>query len=212
MKPKYERKNDYIENPVDGRPLLKPLMPISGIILVILIMFLIRNCRDTKSINKNLNNKKTYTYTDKITSDTTKFYGYNNIDTAMYYAKKERKNILIIFSCHACMSENGKEWKTLSLFGDNDKIQDNFIIAWLAVDDTRLASDTNQVVFWYGKKSKLIKAGDKNKYFEEATFNQSTQPLFCFIDTIQKPFGTILGYTKDKKEIEDFVYSGIIVH
>ncbi len=210
MKPKYNRKDDYIENPVGGRPLLRPLVPISGIILVILIMFVIRNYRDTKSVNRNLNNKKTFTYTNKTTKDTAKFYGYNNIDTAIYYARKEKKNILIIFSGYACMSESGKEWKTLSIFGDNDKIQDNFIIAWLAVDDTRPTSDTNQVVFWYGKERKLVKSGDKNKYFEEATFKQSSQPLFCFVDTIRKPFGKILGYTNDKKVVEDFVYSGII--
>jgi len=212
MKPKYEGKDDYIENPVDGRPLLRPFMPISGIILFILIIFLFHNCHETKSVNKNLNNKQTFTYISKTSKDTTKFYGYNNIDSAVYYAKKEKKNILLIFSGYACMSESGKEWKTLSLFCDNDKIQHNFIITWLAVDDTKPAKDTNQIVFWYGKERKLVKSGDKNKYFEEVTFRCSTQPLFCFIDTLQVPFGKILGYTNVKKEVEDFIYSGIITH
>lgn len=212
MKSKYNRKDDYIENPVDGTTLLRPLMPISGVIVIILIMVLFRYCRDNKSENKIPNNKKTFTYTNKTTKEITKFYGYADLDTAVYYAKIEKKDILLIFSCYACMSESGREWKTLSLFGDNDKIQDNFIITWLAVDDTRLAKDTNQTVFWYGEERKLTKLGEHNKYFEETVFKQSTQPLFCFIDTLKQPFGKMLNYTNDKKDVEDFVYSGVIVH
>lgn len=204
------KNDDYIKNPIDGRSLFKPFMPISGVIIFILIMLIYRNCRDNKSTNEFVRtNQDIFIYVNKKTLDTSKFYGYKNIDTAIVYAKKERKNILLIFSGYSCMSENGKEWKTLSVYGDNNKIQNNFIIAWLAVDDRRTAKDTNQFVFWYGKNRKLIEIGDQNKYFEESVFNQSTQPLFCFIDTSKKAFGKTIGYTPDKKEVEAFINSGL---
>lgn len=151
-----------------------------------------------------------FRYVDKTTKDTIKFYGYKDLDTAIYYAKKEQKNVLVVFSCWACMSMTGREWKTLSLYKDKINIQNNFILAWLPVDDQTVANDTSQIVFWYGEQRKLIKKGDHYKYFEEQTFQQSTQPLFCFIDTLKKPYGKSIGYTPDKQEVEAFINSGLI--
>lgn len=212
MEPKYYKKDEFTIASITGSPIFGLFIPISGVILFILIIFIYSNYHDIKSQNKILNNKKTFCYIDKKTNDTIKYYGYTDLDSAIFHARNEKKEILLIFSGHACMSEGGKEWKTLSLFGDNDKIQDNFIIAWLAVDDIKPAKDTNKVVFWYGKERRLVKLGDHYKYFEEVTFNQSTQPLFCFIDTLKKPFGKVLGYTNNKKEVENFVYSGLVIH
>lgn len=204
------KNDDFIKNPVDGSPLLRQLMPISGIFTTILIMLLFPNCRADKKENRPVKSNQTiFTYVDKNTLDTTKFYGYKDVDTAIYQAKKENKNILLVFSGYACMDMGGKEWKTLAAYGDNDKIQDNFIIAWLAVDDNQIAKDTNQVVSWYGKDRKLISVGDQTKYYMEKSFEQSTVPLFCFIDTLKKSFGKTIGYTPVKTDVEDFINSGL---
>ena len=209
MKPKYDKKDDFIENPVDGSPLLRSAMPITGVIAIILVFFIYRSCKDSKLENKILNNKQTFRYVNKTTKDTIKYYGYKNLDTAMHYAKKEKKDILLIFSGYACMDEGGKEWKTLSLFGDNDKIQDNFIIAWLAVDDKTPLKDTLRFVF---ARYPITTIGLYNYYRQTELTATSTQPTFCFLDTTEKVYGQKIGYTTDKKEVEDFVYSGIIVH
>jgi hypothetical protein len=204
------KNDDFKKNPFDGSPPLRQLIPISAAITIILMMVLFHNCRADKNENRPVKSNQTiFTYVDKKTLDTTKFYGYKDLDTALYEAKKEKKNILLVFSGYACMDEGGKEWKTLSAYGDNNKIQDNFIIAWLAVDDNRTAKDTNQIVSWYGKDRKLISVGDQNKYYEEKTFLQSTVPLFCFIDNLKKPFGKILNYTSVKTDIDDFINSGL---
>ncbi len=68
-------------------------------------------------------------------------------DTAIMYAKKEKKNILLIFSGWSFSSNPRMEWKTLAQFEDHDKIQESFILAWLPVDDKRLAKGTTQIVF-----------------------------------------------------------------
>ncbi|MES2514663.1 MAG: hypothetical protein V4580_10990 [Bacteroidota bacterium] len=141
--------------------------------------------------------------------DTVKFYGYKNVDTAIYYAKQERKKILLIFSGYACMAIPGREWETLSLYDNKTNIENNFVIAWLAVDETAIASDTNQVVFWYGKQTKLKTAGYQNKYLQEQLFKTSTQPLFCFIDTTKRAFGETIGYTRSKDAVNAFINSGL---
>lgn len=209
MKPKYNKKDDFIENPVDGSPLLRPAMPIAGIILFILIMLLYRNCKDNKPSNKSINNKQTFKYVDIKTNDTLKYYGYENLDTAMHYAKKEKKDLLLIFSCWACMNESGKEWKMLSLFGDNDKIQDNFIIAWLPIDDKKQLKDTLRFPL---ARFPITTIGSYNHYRQLELTETSSQPTFCFLDTSGQVFGQKIGYTNNKKEVEDFIYSGIIVH
>ena len=175
-------------------------------LIIIFTLTILVSCNDQQSIPRHSN---VFRYFDKNIADTVKFYGYKNIDTAIYYAKRERKNILLIFSGYACMAVSGSEWRTLAQYGDNNKIQNNFIITWLAVDDKRVSADTNQVVFWYGKQRKLKDIGDQNKYFEEKVFNQSSQPLFCFIDTTKRAFGETLGYTNDKNAVNAFVNSGL---
>jgi hypothetical protein len=137
------------------------------------------------------------------------FYAFKNLDSALYWATIDKKPILIIFSGYACMAVPNQEWKTLSAYGDNKKIQDNFIIAWLAVDDKQNAIDTTKTVFWRGKDRKLITIGDQNKYYEETVFNISTQPLFWFIDSLKIPFGKTLGYTPIKEDVEAFINSGL---
>ena len=174
-------------------------------LLAIFSFIVFISCHNTQNVPKHFD---VFTYFDKNSNDTIKFYGYRNLDTAIYYAKKEDKDILLIFSGYSCMSMPGREWQTLSLYGDNHKIQNNFIISWLAVDDKSIAADTSQSVFWYGEQRKLLSVGDQNKYFEEKTFNISTQPLFCFIDTAKNSFGKILGYTRSEKDVKAFVNSG----
>lgn len=178
------------------------------IVINILLLLLLISCGNNKQITPR--DSDVFLYIDKATKDTIKFYGFKDLDTAIYYAKKERKNILVVFSGYACSAVHGMEWKTLSLYQDKTNIQNNFILAWLPVDDQTIANDTSQVVFWYSKQRKLIKKGDQYKYFEEHTFQQSTQPLLCFIDTLKKPYGKSIGYTPDKQEVEAFINSGLI--
>jgi len=154
-------------------------------------------------------NSYAFHYIKKESKDTLTYYAYKNIDTAIFYAKKERKNILVIFSSYSSMAMRNMEWKTLSLYPGRSKIQDHFVLLWLAVDDRRILKDTSQVVFWYNQYIRLKEIGDKNKYFEETVFGFSTQPFFCFIDSLKKPFGKVIGYERDERKLDDFIASGL---
>lgn len=164
------------------------------------------SCSNSTNPPKHFTDK--FEYKDKEGNESV-FYGFKNLDSARYWATVEKKKMLVIFSGYACVSVPNQDWKTLTRYGDNKKIQDNFIIVWLAVDDKRIASDTNQTVLWYGKERKLITIGDHNKYLEEITFKNSSQPLLCLLDSLKKPLGKTLGYTPDKKDVEEFINSGL---
>jgi hypothetical protein len=182
------------------------LPPIIKTTIKIFFLFFLASCADKKTIPRH---SDIFHYVDKKTGDTTKFYGYRDIDTAIYYAKNEKKDILLIFSGWACMDTPGKEWQTLCLYKDINKLYNNFILTWLPVDDKTTAKDTTRIGIWNGQKWKLKSIGDQNHNFELETFKYSSVPLFCFIDTLKKPFGKTIGWTSDKKEIEDFINSGL---
>jgi hypothetical protein len=128
--------------------------------------------------------------------DTIKFYGFTDFDSAMTCAKEEKKNLLIIFSGWN-LSERGIEWKTLSLYGNNDFIQKNFVIAWLPVDDKRKAKNKNTTI------------GKENAELQEWYLRTSSQPMFCFSDTTGHGYGIFIHYTKNKEEVKKFISSGI---
>lgn len=184
----------------------KTLAPIIRTTIHIFILTLLVSCSGRRALPRHTD---IFTYSDEKTGDIVKYYGFKNLDTAIFHATRENKNILVIFSGYACMAIGGQEWRTLSLLADPDKIYHQFVIAWLAVDDSRPSLDTSQTVFWHGKQRRLTTIGDKNKYLEELLFNTATQPLFGFMDTSQNIFGQTLGYTKNQSDVDSFINSGL---
>ena len=106
------------------------------------------------------------------------------------------------------MAMGGEEWQTLALYPDRQRLQNNFILLWLAKDDQNVAKDTTQLVLWYRHYQRLKTTGQHYQYFEEQVFGQSTQPVFGFIDTLKRPFGKMMRYTRNKDEVEAFIESG----
>jgi len=180
---------------------------LNSFLLIILIGFFI-SCKDSQQ-------KEKYCYTDifKYISqnnpdDTIKFYGFTKLDSAIECAKKQQKNILTIFSCWGCLSSKGLEWQTLTSYQDNEFIQNNYVIAWLPVDDKRLFEDTNSTEKFNNQQISSKTLGNKNYALQLNLLKTNTQPSFCFIDTNLKVVGKTLSYTKDKKVIEAFISSG----
>lgn len=125
----------------------------------------------------------------------------------MFWAKKENKPILVLFSGYACMAESGLEWRTLTYYGNNNKIQDKSILLWLAVDDTTPLKDTIQVEC-FGPHKYLRTIGDKNYYWQTLLTKTSTQPTMCFIDTNENLKSHILHYDKNPDKLRFFIESG----
>ena len=133
------------------------------------------------------------------------FYGFKNIDSARHWATLDKKRILVIFSGYAIMDIGGKEWRTLSSYGDNNKIQDNFTLLWVPVDDKTLVEDPEQTFFVNGKEVPLTTIGDRNWYWQINLTNTSTQPIICVIDTVGKKYGDTLTFTRHSKEVINFI-------
>ena len=156
--------------------------------------------------------KKTNYFTDEFNftnrnGDQSTFYGFKDKDSAMFWAKKEKKHLMLLFSCYACMAESGNEWRTLSYYGNNAKIQDNFILLWLPVDDKTPLKDSI-LVNWLGKDKYLNTIGSRNNYWQNELTNTNTQPTMCFIDTNENRIGYVLNYERDEQKLRFFIESG----
>jgi len=117
----------------------------------------------------------------------------------------EKKRILVLFSGYASMATPGNEWRTLEVFGNNNKIQNNFILLWVPVDDKTVADDPEQTFIVNQKEITLKTVGERNLYWQTNLTKTNTQPVICVIDTVGKKYGGNLAYTKDEKEVSSFI-------
>ena len=92
---------------------------------------------------------------------------------------------------------------------DEKLIKDNFVIAVLYVDDREKLKDTTLTTEVNGEIWNISTIGRKYQAMQISLFKNNAQPLFCFMNSNLHPFGKIMGYTKDKKEVEAFIASGL---
>jgi hypothetical protein len=182
-----------------------------------LISVILFSCNNSASDNNNTIDKAPVCYTDTFTYvnrkspfDTTKFYGFTDLDSAIAYAKKYKKNILLIFTGWACVSDPSvRGCNILRLYGDNNFIQENFVITCLYVDDKHLLADTTQVEMVGERPFHIRTVGDKNSLLQINLLQSNCQPTLCFVDTNMVRYGELGHYTPIKEEVEKFILSGL---
>jgi hypothetical protein len=177
---------------------------------ILVFLFILSSCTHKNEI-KVPPHTNIFKYTIEETSEavrTGKYYGFVRLDSALYYARKEKKNILVVFTCWACSSNGPVEWETLSLYEDKKKLYDNFVIACLYVDDKRDLCDT-QTVLLGNRPFKLKTIGNLYSYLQANVFQCNTQPQLAFLDTNLVAYGKVQSWTKNKQDVNEFIESGL---
>lgn len=145
----------------------------------------------------------------KADGSTHTYYAFTDLDSAAVCAKKRKQNILVIFTGYTCSAIPRKEWQILDLLDDEKLIKDNFVIAVLYVDDREKLKDTTLTTEVNGEIWNISTIGRKYLAMQISLFQNNAHPLFCFMDSNLRPLGKIMGYTKDKKEVDAFIASGL---
>jgi thiol:disulfide interchange protein len=103
-------------------------------------------------------------------------------DEGLAYAKKVNKPIMIDFTGHACVNCRKMEasvWPNKEVL---TRLQNDFILIQLYVDDKTDLPQTEQYVSKFsGKKVKTI--GNKWSDFQASRFNANSQPYYVLLDT-----------------------------
>ncbi|MBK9285838.1 MAG: thioredoxin family protein [Sphingobacteriaceae bacterium] len=134
----------------------------------------------------------------------------NNYDTALAYAKKVGKPLLVDFTGHACANCRKTEdyvWPDLEI---TKLLNNEVVLVSLYVDDKRALDPKDYItVEWYGKQREITDIGDKFKYMEEKMYGQSTQPLYVLLNHNEEKIIPVRGYNPSIPEYTTWLREGI---
>ncbi|MDP5139089.1 MAG: thioredoxin family protein, partial [Spirosomaceae bacterium] len=127
--------------------------------------------------------------------------GFHDFDDAVAYAETVNKPILIDFTGYACancrkMEEN--VWPEPAVL---ERMQNDFVIASLYVDDKTEMPTEKHYVSSYDKELKTT-VGEKNMDLEITKFNNNAQPYYAIVNTKGDVLVKPLGYVSTEEFIK----------
>ncbi|WP_018614065.1 protein-disulfide reductase DsbD family protein [Segetibacter koreensis] len=140
-------------------------------------------------------------YTDKLHAP----FGltaYFDLDEGMAAAKALNKPVMLDFTGHSCANCRKMEAEVWDDPQVMKRIQDNFVLVSLYVDESSELPENEQYTNKNGEK--ITTLGQKNLDYEVTKFGFNAQPLYMFLDLTGKPLSDIkYGYDSDIKKFTD---------
>lgn len=142
---------------------------------------------------------------------------FTDFETAMAEAKAQDKPLLIDFTGWACVNCRKMEESVWTVDEIKERLEEDFVLVSLYVDDKVLLPEEQQGVFEYQaggetKKKKIKTIGNKWATFQTQVFNNNSQPYYVMLSPDGELLGKPVGYTPDVKEYADFLDCGLKAH
>jgi thiol:disulfide interchange protein DsbD len=134
--------------------------------------------------------------TDKMRALPHGLYGFYDFDDAQAYAKEINKPILIDFTGYACANCRKMEENVWSKPEVLKRLQENFVIASLYVDDKKELPKEKQYTSTYDNELKTT-VGDKNMDLEITKYNNNAQPYYIIVHPNGEKILEPLGYSSE---------------
>lgn len=139
---------------------------------------------------------------------------YDNFEEAYAEAQRLNKPLLIDFTGWACVNCRKMEESVWTVESIKDKLENDFVLVSLYVDDKVKLPEDQQGVFEYEvegqmKKKKIKTIGNKWATFQTQVFNNNSQPYYVMLSPDGYLLGNPVGYTPDVEEYSDFLDCGI---
>ncbi len=134
-------------------------------------------------------------YTDFLESEIPGVHAFFDYEEGMEAARKLNKPVLIDFTGHSCANCRKMEQEVLTDAEVTKRLQRDFVVISLYVDDKHRLPEAEQYVSKDGQKIKTM--GDKNLDFEVNLTGNSAQPLYIFVDHDGKIIKDAGGYNSD---------------
>ena len=135
----------------------------------------------------------------------------NDYDKALALAKQQHKPILIDFTGWACVNCRKMEENVWTKMIVKEKIQEEYILVSLYVDDRKALPDDQQFLFTTsdGSKKEIHTIGDKFATLQSENFKNASQPFYVVISPDEKLLNKPVGYTPDAKEYAQWLQCGL---
>lgn len=133
---------------------------------------------------------------------------FHDYEEGLAYAKKVNKPILLDFtgwSCVNCRKMEDNVWSDEVVWA---KLNNNYVLISLYVDDTSPLPEHEQIVSkTTGKRIKTV--GNKWSDFQTAKFQTNSQPYYVLMDTNGNTLSDAVAYEPNVKVYADFLQKGI---
>lgn len=139
---------------------------------------------------------------------------YMDFDEAMAEAQSIGKPLLIDFTGWACVNCRKMEESVWTVEKIKKKLEEDFVLVSLYVDDKVKLPEEQQGVFEYTANGETVKKkirtiGNKWATFQTQVFNNNSQPYYVMLSPEGKLLGNPVGYTPDVEEYESFLDCGL---
>ncbi len=134
--------------------------------------------------------------------------GYFDYEQALECAREQNKPLFIDFTGHGCVNCREMESRVWSDKEVMRRLNDEYVIVALYVDDKTTLPEEEWVTSTYdGKIKKTI--GKKNADFQVSRFKINAQPYYCLLDTDGNLLTDPMGYNLNVSEFVEFLDEGI---
>lgn len=133
----------------------------------------------------------------------------NDFEEGMRLAEKLNKPVLLDFSGYGCVNCRKMEAAVWTDPGVKSKIDNDYILVTLMVDDKNPLPEPIKVTEKDGKETTLRTYGDKWGYLERTKFGANAQPYHVIVDNDAKPLTSPFVYKEDVPGYLEFLNTGI---
>ena len=133
---------------------------------------------------------------------------FDDYETGMEYARKNKKPVIIDFSGFGCVNCRKMEASVWTDSRVKNILENDYVLITLMVDDKKKLPEIIEVEE-NGKKSKLKTIGDKWSYLQRHKFGTNSQPYYVTIDYNGKPIGPSYAYSENVNEYIVFLRKGL---
>ena len=124
---------------------------------------------------------------------------HNDYESALAYAKKVNKPLMLDFTGYACANCRKMEDNVWTDSEVKKKLMNDFVIVSLFVDDRKeLAKDQQKEVEWDGDQVLLETEGLKWGYFQTSRYKISAQPYYVIVNHKEEAMSPGIGYDTGK--------------
>ncbi len=136
--------------------------------------------------------------------------GFFDLEEAKAYAQKVGKPIFLDFTGHGCVNCREMESRVWSDPAVKAKLENDFVICALYVDDKTKLDESEWVTASNGKTLKTL--GKINSAFALEQFGANAQPHYVILDAEGKQLGDARGYNLDVPAFIEWMNSGLALH
>jgi len=126
---------------------------------------------------------------------------FDDYDSAIAYARCVNKPLFIFFTQWSMVSCRPMEEKVFTNHWIKRKLNADFVLVSLYVDDQTPIKDTAYSKFL---KRDMVSLGDKYMHLQLSKYQAAATPFFAMEDTALHTLGTF-GYVRDKSKVKEYL-------